>query len=266
MSLLAISTLIVLPTVIVACGGPQVSQDPFDPLGPWHQRHITCGTPAFFHRLPLDAQAKIRDIWAHYEAGDECDKEKEATRQVIQSIPDEVRFSIFKGMCGPSFLKNADQAVRSQFQNVWFNDHLSLDEKEAEFKKLAYSLLTGDAVSEQNENSKKFNEFESSLQERKKQRQQTIDALSPAAQEAYNKWNQMRKEERLYLAGLSQEIRAELKLVCTYCGTSKVGTGNDQHHLRSRRSARADALDVIRSLRQSEQEILLPQNDCASVF
>ncbi|KAI6227974.1 hypothetical protein M3Y95_00573400 [Aphelenchoides besseyi] len=259
MSLLAISTLIVLPTVIVACGGPQVSQDPFDPLGPWHQRHITCGTPAFFHRLPLDAQAKIRDIWAHYEAGDECDKEKEATRQVIQSIPDEVRFSIFKGMCGPSFLKNADQAVRSQFQNVWFNDHLSLDEKEAEFKKLAYSLLTGDAL-------KKFNEFESSLQERKKQRQQTIDALSPAAQEAYNKWNQMRKEERLYLAGLSQEIRAELKLVCTYCGTSKVGTGNDQHHLRSRRSARADALDVIRSLRQSEQEILLPQNDCASVF
>jgi hypothetical protein len=112
------------------------------------------------YRMPLDSQAKIREIWAHYEAGDECDKEKEATRQVISSIPDEVRFKIFHGMCGPgkgvlmgkvmnaclAFLKDATPAVRSQFQNVWFDDKMGLDEKETEFKKLAYSLLTGDAV------------------------------------------------------------------------------------------------------------------------
>jgi hypothetical protein len=53
-----------------------------DPLGEWHQRHMSCGHPTFMYRLPLDAQNKIREIWAHYEAGDECDKEKDATRQV----------------------------------------------------------------------------------------------------------------------------------------------------------------------------------------
>jgi hypothetical protein len=47
--------------------------------------------------------------------------------------------------------------------------------------------------------------------------------MSPAAREAYEKWNNMRKEERLYLASLSPEIRGELKLVCTFCGTHKVG-------------------------------------------
>ncbi|KAI6242863.1 hypothetical protein M3Y99_00195000 [Aphelenchoides fujianensis] len=257
MSLFAF-TLLLLPALLSACGGPTVSQDPYDPLGPWHQRHISCGHPAFAYRLPLDAQNKIREIWAHYEAGDECEKEKQATREVIQSIPEEVRMKVFKGMCGPSFLKDADQSVRSQFQAVWFNDNLSLEAKETEWKKLAYSLLTGDAL-------KKFNEFEADLQERKKQRQATIDALSPAAREAYEKWNQMRKEERLYLAGLSPEIRTELKLVCTFCGTHKVGTNGDAHR-RSRRSARADALEVARALRQAESDVLLPQADCSLVF
>lgn len=43
---------------------------------------MSCGHPTFMYRLPLDAQAKVREIWAHYEAGDECEKEKDATRQV----------------------------------------------------------------------------------------------------------------------------------------------------------------------------------------
>ncbi|KAI6183542.1 hypothetical protein M3Y97_00499900 [Aphelenchoides bicaudatus] len=248
-----------LPLGLMACGGVQVSQDPFDPLGDWHQRHLACGHPTFMYRLPLDAQEKIRQIWAHYAPGDECDKEKDETRQVIQSIPEEVRFKIFHGMCGPAFLKDATPAVRSQFQNAWFDDKLSLDEKETEFKKLAYSLLTGDAL-------KKFNQFEADLQERKKARQQTIDSFSPAAKEAYDKWNNMRKEERLYLASLPQDIRAELKLVCTFCGTHKVGqTGDSHHHQRSRRSAYVDAIQLHRQLRQANQQ-LLTGSDCSLVF
>lgn len=94
---------------------------------------MSCGHPTFMYRLPLDAQTKIREIWAHYEAGDECEKEKDATGQVIQSIPQEVRFKVFRGMCGqaltwlkyrrpmsrPAFLKDATPAARTQFQNVW---------------------------------------------------------------------------------------------------------------------------------------------------
>ncbi|CAD5215693.1 unnamed protein product [Bursaphelenchus xylophilus] len=238
--------LLTLPSVILACGGIEPSQDPYDPLGKWHGRHMTCGHPVYMYRLPADAQEKIKQIWANYEAGDECDKENEATMQVVHSIPEEVRFKVFHGMCGPAFLKDASPAIRTQFQNIWFDDNLSLDEKESEFKKLAFSLLTGSALT-------KFNEFEAGLQERKKQRQQTIDLLSPAAKEAYNKWNTMRKQERLYLASLPMDVRAELRLVCTFCGTQKVGK---QEHHRARRSAGVEAIELARSLRQSDAEVL----------
>ncbi|CAD5211332.1 unnamed protein product [Bursaphelenchus okinawaensis] len=238
--------LLTIPSAILACGGIEPSQDPYDPLGKWHGRHINCGHPAYMYRLPADAQEKIKQIWADYEAGDECDKRNEATMQVVHAIPEEVRFKVFHGMCGPAFLKDVSPAIRTQFQNVWFDDNMSIDEKESEFKKLAYSLLTGAALN-------KFNEFEAELRERKQQRQQTIDALSPAAKEAYHKWNNMRKQERLYLASLPMDVRAELRLVCTFCGTHKVGK---QDHRRARRSVQVDAIDVARSLRRSEAEIL----------
>lgn len=57
---------------VLSCGcGPQLPQDPFDPLGAWHQRHIECGIPPFAYRLPQDAQSKIHSIWIKYEAGDD---------------------------------------------------------------------------------------------------------------------------------------------------------------------------------------------------
>lgn len=102
----------------------------------------------------------------------------------------------------------------------------------------------------------KFNQFEAELQQRKQARQQTIDALSPAARDAYEKWNGMRKQERLYLAALPAEVRAELKLVCTFCGTHKVGQSGGAEHHRARRHAQADALSVARSLRQAEADVL----------
>lgn len=107
---------------------------------------MNCGHPSYMYRLPAESQEKIRQIWAHYEAGDECEKESEATMQVIQAIPQEVRMKVFHGMCGPAFLKDVSPTVRTQFQNIWFDDNLILDEKEAQFKRLAFSLLTGTSV------------------------------------------------------------------------------------------------------------------------
>jgi hypothetical protein len=74
------------------CGdtGPLPSTDPFDPLGPWHQRHLDCGIPPFAYRLPQEAQAKIHAIWVKYQAGDECEEEQDQTRAIIMAIPEEV--------------------------------------------------------------------------------------------------------------------------------------------------------------------------------
>ena len=98
-------------------------------------------------------------------------------------------------------------------------------------------------------------------------------------------------QERLYLASLSPEIRSELKLVCTFCGTvswrsssvfcaqnirrdtrvlqHKVGqtSENHHHHLRQRRSAHADAIMTAASLRRAEADILsAAQPDCSNVY
>uniref|UniRef100_A0A915D8A8 Uncharacterized protein n=1 Tax=Ditylenchus dipsaci TaxID=166011 RepID=A0A915D8A8_9BILA len=208
-----------LSTVTVAyscnCGSP-LPQDPFDPLGVWHQRHLDCGIPPFAYRLPQDAQAKIHAIWIKYEAGDDCEEEQDATREVIMGMTDDARMAAFKGVCGPGFLKNESSSVRDEFHKVWFDESLSIDQKEAEFKRLAGLRLTGSSM-------QKFEKFVKVLDEHKKERKETINGMSAAGKEAYNKWNNMRKDERNFLASLSPEIRAELGLVCKCCGGCKTG-------------------------------------------
>lgn len=141
-----VSLIAVLVSFIVGCFSCNPPQDPFDPLGPWHQRHLDCGIPPFAYRLPQDAQSKIHAIWVKYQAGDDCEEEQIATQNVIFSIPNEARRTVFKGMCGPGFLRNESSEVRDAFQNVWFNDELDVDTKEVQFKKLAEQHLKGNAV------------------------------------------------------------------------------------------------------------------------
>jgi hypothetical protein len=91
-SILVLLFLLFSPNLACNCGdtGPLPSTDPFDPLGPWHQRHLDCGIPPFAYRLPQEAQAKIHSIWVKYQAGDECEEEQEQTRAIIMGIPEEV--------------------------------------------------------------------------------------------------------------------------------------------------------------------------------
>lgn len=62
-------------------------------------------------------------------------------------IPEQDRIQAFKGMCGPGFLKNESNEVREEFQKVWFDENLSIDQKQAEFKRIAALRLKGNAVS-----------------------------------------------------------------------------------------------------------------------
>uniref|UniRef100_A0A914D3Z1 Uncharacterized protein n=1 Tax=Acrobeloides nanus TaxID=290746 RepID=A0A914D3Z1_9BILA len=207
---------IVLPAVlllpVLLNAFPHFGPDPFNPLGPWHKRTLHCGLPRFLHKLPEEIQEQIKKIWENYQEGEECFKEQKETRKILHEIPDEVRHRIFKGMCGPSFLRNASETIRTEFKKVWFDAKMTIEEKEVAFKKLAYSLLTGDALAQ-------FNKWEAALQERKKENEERIQ------KEAYDKWQAMRKEERIFLANLDPEIRAELKLLCGFCGTYKHGPG-----------------------------------------
>lgn len=190
--------------------------DPFDALGPWHQRHLDCGIPPFAYRLPQDAQAKIHSIWIKYEPGEDCEEEQEQTRAIIMNIPEEVRFSIFKGVCGPGFLKNETDTNKDAFKKLWFDENLTIEQKRTEFKKLAESVLSGNSLNA-------FKKFDTILAEHIKERQDFIDKLSPEGKEAYKKWSGMRHEERKFLAALSAEIRAELGLTCKCCGGCKTG-------------------------------------------
>jgi len=241
-------------SIAIACNcGTYVPQDPFDPLGPWHQRHLDCGIPTFAYRLPQDSQAKIHAIWLKYEPGDECEEEQDSTRKVILDIPDDVRFTAFKGMCGPGFLKNESGAIRDEFQKVWFDETLSIEQKQVEFRKMATLRLSGVAL-------QKFEKFMSVLNEHKQERQKTIDALSPPAKDAYSKWTTMRKQERLFLASLPADVRAELGLVCKCCGGCKTGKPRTARSVRGVRNV-AEVDTLVGTLQRSEQHMLHQASD-----
>lgn len=106
----------------------------------------------------------------------------------------------------------------------------------------------------------RFEKFDQKLAEHIRERQQTIQNLSPSAREAYNKWVGMRKQakaqylafpflknghiqERSFLAALPAEIRIELGLICKCCGTCKTGQQKTPAKSRAARSAAAN-LDV----------------------
>ncbi|TMS34208.1 hypothetical protein L596_001845 [Steinernema carpocapsae] len=181
--------------------------DPFSPLGRWHNRNSPCTLPHFVHKLPEEAQAKIRSIWSTYEEGKPCDQEHEETKKIVKALPQDVRRKIFSGLCGPSFLRNASETIRGEFKKVWFDMKMELADKEAAFRKLAYSLLTGELLA-------LFNKWDEELQRRKQEHKEKLESLSPAAKAAYDEWKALRRQERNFLANLPKEVMEELKGLC----------------------------------------------------
>jgi len=211
MSIYLLVTTLLLP-LFVACHYPFAFPprwgDPFSALGPWGRHHPPCGIPPFLHRLPEEMQKKVQAIWAGYKEGDDCEEEHQKTRQIIHSLPDDVRWSIKSDRCGPSFLRNVSKAVRDEFKKVWFDHRLTLDLKELTLKKLAYSLLTGS-------NLERFNKWDQRLQARKAEYAARYESLSSGAKEAMENWKAIRLQERAFLTSLPKTIREELKSV--YC-------------------------------------------------
>ncbi|CAI5454729.1 unnamed protein product [Caenorhabditis angaria] len=193
-----------IPCIVVAF--PPRHGDPFNPLGSWHRRGPPCGLPKFIDNLPADAAEKVRSIWANYKEGDECDTEHKLTREVVHALPEEQKEKVFAGKCGPTFLRNVSSTVRKSFRAVWFDHRLTLEDKETQLKKLAYSLLTGESLA-------LFNKWEEELKIRKEELAKKIETLSSDAKVAYEQWKELRMKERNFLAELPKEIREELKSI-----------------------------------------------------
>ncbi|CAI2358257.1 unnamed protein product [Caenorhabditis sp. 36 PRJEB53466] len=199
---LAISLFLALPSLVSSF--PPRHTDVFNPLGPWHKRSKPCGLPKFIKDLPDETAQKIEKIWGNYTDGAECEKEHDLTRQVLRQLSTEQRDKIFAGKCGPSFLRNVSATVRQEFKTVWFNLKLSSEDKQLSLQKLAYSLLSGESLA-------LFNKWEEELKIRKEEINKKVSALSPNAREAFEQWKELRLKEKLFLAGLSEDIRSELK-------------------------------------------------------
>ncbi|KAK6765994.1 hypothetical protein RB195_025731 [Necator americanus] len=211
-------TLLCLVTLpILGIAYPPRLGDPFSPLGPWTNRGPPCGLPSFVEKLPEEAQEKVRSIWSNYKEGEDCMKEHKQTKEILHELPEEVRERVMGGKCGPSFLRNVSSTVRREFRAVWFDHRLPLEAKELTLKRLAYSLLSGESLA-------LYVKWEEELQHRKKDLENKIDALSPAAKEAYEGWKKLRMQEKLYLAELPKEIREELRSLCGWKKREELST------------------------------------------
>ncbi|GMT35947.1 hypothetical protein PFISCL1PPCAC_27244, partial [Pristionchus fissidentatus] len=183
--------------------------DPFSPLGSWHRRGPPCGIPPFLSKLPEEAQTKLKAIWENWKEDTECKEEQKLTFEVIHSLPEELREKIFAGRCGPSFLRSVSATVRREFKSVWFDHKMSIEAKELALKKLAFSLLSGEALA-------LFNKWDEELQQRKVELADKIDNLSESAKNALEEWRAIRQEEHDFLARLPKEIREELRTLCSH--------------------------------------------------
>ncbi|KAJ1370894.1 hypothetical protein KIN20_032717 [Parelaphostrongylus tenuis] len=110
-----------------------------------HRRARNCGLPTFTSRLPKDVQEKVLKIWENYEDGDDCEKEYQQTKKLIDALPKDVRSRAIRPK-GPPFLRGT-----------------SSDE-------LAEKLLN-------EEQRKEFNKFYAAMQRRKEEFQKKVEKL-----------------------------------------------------------------------------------------
>uniref|UniRef100_A0A183F1W0 DUF148 domain-containing protein n=1 Tax=Heligmosomoides polygyrus TaxID=6339 RepID=A0A183F1W0_HELPZ len=153
--------------------------------------------PPFTEDLPEDAQAKIKEIWKDYKEGEKCYEQHGLTREVMDSLPKDVRRKLHKGPPLPPFLKKAPKDIQEQFQAIFKDKSIPFDDKPEKINELAQKVLKGDLL-------KEFNEFHKKMEEHRK------SILSPDAKKAYDKLSKLEKEKHEIINGLDDKIQEEL--------------------------------------------------------
>ncbi|KAF8360279.1 hypothetical protein PRIPAC_87202 [Pristionchus pacificus] len=172
-----------------------------------HHGKPPCGMPKFSEKLATEKKTELEAIWKDFKEGEECDEEREKTKEFVSKLSDEERKGLFgdhhKHHRGPHFLKGVPEEVRDKFQTL-FRDHtVDREEKHKRFHEMAMKELTGDKLEE-------FLKFEKTMEERKAEWNKKVDALSVDARKVYEQLQALREQKRKILAEAKPEIRKEL--------------------------------------------------------
>ncbi|KIH61965.1 hypothetical protein ANCDUO_07752, partial [Ancylostoma duodenale] len=162
-----------------------------------------CGLPPFTDKLPADAQKKLHEIWKDYKKGEKCYNEQGETRELLHSLPKEVRRAIFRHPPLPRPLTKAPKEVQQQFRDILEDKSIPCEDKFKKMHDLAQKLLKGETLTE-------FNEFYNKIEEYKKHIDALAEKLSPEAKQAYDKLKDLRKQRHQIFQNLSEPARDEL--------------------------------------------------------
>ncbi|KAK5975677.1 DUF148 domain-containing protein [Trichostrongylus colubriformis] len=178
--------------------------------GPLHSRSLfghpsppPCGLPPFIDDLPEDAQEKLKEIWKNWKEGEKCYHEQGLTRELMDSLPKDIRRKIHKDAFLPPVVRKAPADVQDQFRKLINDKSISLEDKPKKIHELAQKVLTGDLL-------KEFNEFYKKIEEKNKELDEKADKLSPEAKEAYDKISKLEKEKHEIMSSLSESAQEEL--------------------------------------------------------
>uniref|UniRef100_A0A1I7X9L5 Sulfate_transp domain-containing protein n=1 Tax=Heterorhabditis bacteriophora TaxID=37862 RepID=A0A1I7X9L5_HETBA len=156
--------------------------------GGGHRRKgpLRCGLPLFTERLPEESKEKVKEIWKNYEDGEGCEDEFKATKDVLDSLPSDVRSRAMRPR-GPAFLNGVSDEIRQQFNALWKDRSIPREEKPEKFKDLAERLLNTEQLRE-------FNKFHATMEKRREDFQKRAKKLSPEAKVAHEKLAKLREE------------------------------------------------------------------------
>ncbi|KIH44238.1 hypothetical protein ANCDUO_25742 [Ancylostoma duodenale] len=100
-----------------------------------------CGLPPFIDKLPADAQKKLQEIWQNYKQGEKCYTEHGQTRELMESLPKEVRKAIFRHPPLPPPLMKQPKDVQDQFRAIFEDRSIPFEEKPKKMHELAQKVL-----------------------------------------------------------------------------------------------------------------------------
>ncbi|VDO33059.1 unnamed protein product, partial [Brugia timori] len=161
-----------------------------------------CGLPPFVDDLPNSEKKEILSIWKDYKSGDDCTDQRRETQEIIDNLTSDIRAVLFGRP--PSFLKDAPISVRKMFRDIMHNRTLKHDEKKQELNNLAVQIL----------NQKQLAEFRRYLEERehqKKEFENKVNNLSPAAKEVFHKLERLKAERAKIMDVMTDDVRKELR-------------------------------------------------------
>ena len=173
-------------------------------FGMFHKGGPPCGLPPFIEDLPADAKTKVEEIWKDYKEGNKCFIEHAKTKEVIDSLPDDVRKGFFKSHVPlPPPLRKAPKDIQEKFIAIWKDKSISFEDKPQKAYELAQKVLTGDLLAEFNKMHEKMTAF-------RKEREAKIAKLSPEAKTAFDKLEALKKQKFEIWSDLSESVRDEL--------------------------------------------------------